>query len=95
MLIKASAVQLLPSGALAIVQVSVGPGYNQSPTDQAPRLGRMLLTYSGVLAGEIQQKQGLLVSQLYSSISPDPDSYAASRILILKVQLHLYDEIVF
>ena len=88
-LIKASAVQILSSGALAIVQGSVGPRYNQNPTDQAPRLGRMLLTYSGVVAGEMQQRQGLLVSQHYSSISPDPESFAASRILLLKVQFHL------
>ena len=88
-LIKASAVQLLPSGALAIVQVSVGPGYNQSPTDQAPRPGRMRLTYSGVVAGDMQQRQGLLLSQHYSSKSLDPDSYAASRILLLKVRLLL------
>ena len=95
MLRKVSAVQVLLIGTLSIGQVSVGPGYNQSPTDQAPRLGRMRLTHSGVIAGEIQQRQGLLVSRHYSSISPDPDSCTASRMLLPNVQLHLYDVIIF
>ncbi|CAO2614452.1 hypothetical protein LEMLEM_LOCUS16575, partial [Lemmus lemmus] len=41
----------------------------------------------GVRACGEQQKQGLFDSQHYSSGSPVPVSYAASRILLLKVLL--------
>ena len=87
MLIKASAVRVLSGRAMAIVQVSVVPGNYQSPTDQAPCLGKLSLTYSGFVVSKMQQKHGFLDSQHYNSISPDPESYEACTFLLSKVLL--------
>ena len=87
MLIKASAVRVLSGRAMSIVQVSVVPGNYQSPTDHAPCLGKLSLTYSGFVVSKMQQKHGFLYSQHYNSISPDPGSYTVCRFLLPKVLL--------
>lgn len=86
-LIKASAVRILVSQTLAIVQVSVEPGHNQRLTVQLPRLGRILLTCSGGRVCENKPIQGFYDSEQHSSESSASVSSARISNLLLKLGL--------